>query len=77
MWCTELLLNTVEHDENIQYFCFALQVGKTPKPEMKRILEEIDNIKTKVLKQYVVLYAIGKKQKWEIEIYSFLHCSGT
>lgn len=53
----------MEHDENIQYFCFALQVGKTPKPEMKRILEEIDNIKTKVLKKYVVLYAIGKKQK--------------
>lgn len=26
----------------------SLQVGKTPKPEMKRILEEINAIKTKV-----------------------------
>lgn len=41
--------------EKTQYFWFALQVGKTPKPEMKRILEEIDKIKTKVSKQYVVL----------------------
>ncbi|PKU28794.1 carbonic anhydrase 3 [Limosa lapponica baueri] len=44
---TEFLSNTVEYDVKIQYLCFALQVGKTPKPEMKRILEEIDNIKTK------------------------------
>lgn len=39
--------------KKIQYLCFALQVGKTPKPEMKRILEEIENIKTKVSKQFL------------------------
>ncbi|KFO98022.1 Carbonic anhydrase 3 [Calypte anna] len=30
-----------------KYLCFTLQVGKTPKPEIKRILQAIDNIKTK------------------------------
>lgn len=53
MGCTAFLSNTGEHDVKIQYLCFALQVGKTPKPEMKRILEEIDNIKTKVSKLFL------------------------
>ncbi|NXS67179.1 CAH3 anhydrase, partial [Pandion haliaetus] len=41
-------LDAVRRTDGIAVLAIFLQVGKTPKPEMKRILEEINAIKTKV-----------------------------
>ncbi|KAM6102469.1 carbonic anhydrase 3-like isoform 1-T1 [Theristicus caerulescens] len=40
-------LDAVKRTDGIAVLAIFLQVGKTPKPEMKRILEEINAIKTK------------------------------
>ncbi|KAM6413121.1 carbonic anhydrase 3-like [Pluvialis apricaria] len=40
-------LDAVRRTDGIAVLAIFLQVGKTPKPEMKRILEEINAIKTK------------------------------
>ncbi|XP_069710421.1 carbonic anhydrase 3-like isoform X1 [Phaenicophaeus curvirostris] len=41
-------LDAVRRIDGIAVLAIFLQVGKTPKPEMKRILEEINAIKTKI-----------------------------